>query len=58
MVMKLFCTVSKIWVCWKLEDETPTETGLMSHDLAGMHDEWSTPHPASLRRAALDGAGA
>jgi hypothetical protein len=28
MGMKLFCTVSKILMCWKLGHETPTETGL------------------------------
>jgi hypothetical protein len=30
MGMKLFCTVSKIWMCWKLNHETPTETGLIA----------------------------
>jgi hypothetical protein len=38
MGMKLFCIVSKIWVCWKLGHETPTETGLRRCDV--VTEDW------------------
>jgi hypothetical protein len=45
MGIKLFCTVSIIWACWKLRYEIPTETGLRPLPM----------HARSTRTSALHG---
>jgi hypothetical protein len=44
MWMKLFCTVFKIWMCWKHWQEIPTETGL-KRQLYGSQIHSNAPSP-------------